>query len=523
MRTRDLIARLGLNYPTKTAIIEGNGGRKATWRDLDRRANAFALALQKLGVQKGDAVAILSHEHIEVYEHWFAILKLGAIRVAVNWRYAPREMMHILYDSGAKVCLIDADSVPSLQNHFSELQEKGILLMGYGKNHGLPLDYETLIQENQGELELPPLQDDDVLLLSYTSGTTGLPKGVMLTEKGIYTAILHTALSCGLMPDDIWYTPAANAWITIVLNSLFLANGMTMVIPNGDFEARSFLQDVEEAKVSVALLVPTMLRRVLEILQENPFDLSSLRMLMYGSAPTPPALVRQAKERLQCDLMHIYGLTEVTGGWVSFLTPKDHARAFSEKPALLPSCGRPGLHFEVSIRDPYGQILPCGEHGEIWLKTDTMMKGYLHLPKQTAEVLKDGWFRTNDIGRMDEEGYLYLTDRQKFLIISGAANVFPSAVEAVLAEHPLISEAAVVGIPHPEWGEAVVAAVKLMPSAKLASEELIAFCKERLGRWEVPKYIEFDQELPKGITGKLDKKKLQENLKNKVPWRTDFQ
>jgi len=162
------------------------------------------------------------------------------------------------------------------------------------------------------------LQDDDVLLLSYTSGTTGLPKGVMLTEKGIYTAIVHTTLSCGLMPDDIWYTPAANAWITIVINSLFLANGMTMVIPNGDFEARSFLQDVEEAKVSVALLVPTMLRRVLEEQDNHPCDISSLRLLMYGSAPTPPALVRQAKERLQCDLLHIYGLTEVTGGWVSF-------------------------------------------------------------------------------------------------------------------------------------------------------------------------------------------------------------
>jgi len=137
------------------------------------------------------------------------------------------------------------------------------------------------------------------------------------------------------------------------------------------------------------------------------------------------------------------------------------------------------------------------------------MKGYLHLPKQTKEVLKDGWFRTNDIGRLDEEGYLYLTDRQKFLIISGAANVFPSAVEAVLAEHPAISEVAVVGIPHPDWGEAVVAAVKLAPAATLSTEELIAFCKERLGRWEVPKHIEFVQDLPKGITGKLDKKGLQ--------------
>jgi len=318
MRTRDLIARLGLNYPTKTAIIEGKGGRNITWQELDYRSTCFALALKNLGIKKADSVAILSHEHIEVYEHWFAILKLGAVRVAVNWRYAPREMMHILYDSAAKICLIDADAVPSLQAHFPELREKGIQLIGYGKNHGLPLDYETLIQENQGNLEPPLLQDDDVLLLSYTSGTTGLPKGVMLTEKGIYTAILHTTLSCGLMPDDTWYTPAANAWITIVINSLFLANGMTMVIPNGDFEAKSFLQDIEGAKVSVALLVPTMLRRVLEEQANHPCDISSLRLLMYGSAPTPPALVRQAKERLQCDLLHIYGLTEVTGGWVSF-------------------------------------------------------------------------------------------------------------------------------------------------------------------------------------------------------------
>ena len=357
------------------------------------------------------------------------------------------------------------------------------MLIGLGTN-AFGREYEELIAGAGGGPSWPQLTGTDPLFYSYTSGTTGYPKGVILTQQGVVDAIMFSVSSFGFSPDDVWYNPSASAWVTIVMSNFNLANGMTTVIPDGAFQLERFLHDVARFRVTCVILVPTMVQWILRELRRNDYDLSSLRFIIYGSAPSSPSLIREMKQVLGVDLFHTYGLTEVTGGWVTFLTEKDHQTAFAHRPEWLNSVGRIGPHFECSIRDESGEAVGPNVQGEVWLRGTPVMKGYLNRPDETAEVLRDdGWLRTNDIARMDEEGFLYLLDRRKFMIISGAVNVFPAMVEAVLYEHPAVAEAAVVGAAHPEWGEAVVAFIRKVEShVDVTLDILTEFCCDKLSK-----------------------------------------
>jgi acyl-CoA synthetase (AMP-forming)/AMP-acid ligase II len=299
---------------------------------------------------------------------------------------------------------------------------------------------------------------------------------------------------------------------------------MTNVIPDGGFQISAYLRDIEKFRVTSTLIVPTMIQRALAEIQVNTYDLSSLRVLMYGSSPATPKLIREAREKLGVAMMQTYGQTETTGGWLTVLTEADHQLALTSEPELLRSAGRVGLHYECSVRDEQGHPVPTNTKGEIWLRGESVMKGYLNLPEATAEALPgDGWLRTNDIGRVDERGYVYLLDRQKFMIITGAVNVFPTTVEAVLSEHPGVADVAVVGVPHPEWGEAVVAVVVVRPNHKdLTSDALIRFCDGKLSRPETPKHVVFVDELLKTVNGKLRKNEIRAWLMQadakRIPW-----
>ncbi|MEL0083111.1 MAG: AMP-binding protein, partial [Gammaproteobacteria bacterium] len=229
--TRDLIARCAASYPNKIAYWDGD--RSATWPQMHQRSDRFATAMQTLGINKGDAVAILSHEHLEVYEHLFACAKIGALRTGINWRFAAREMVHVIEDADARLVLIEANCVELLADHIQQLTDQGVILVGYGGEHPLAHDYETLLAAADQPPQLPPLNGDDLYCYSYTSGTTGMPKGVMITQQGMHSAIINTVLAIGLRFEDVWFPPTASAWITFVLGSMSLANGMTVVLPNG--------------------------------------------------------------------------------------------------------------------------------------------------------------------------------------------------------------------------------------------------------------------------------------------------
>jgi len=525
MYLRQMVKRCASNYPTKIAYYCGD--RSATWKKMDEKSDSFAVALQKMGCKKGTTVSIMSLEAIEVYEHFFACMKIGAVRVGINTMYAWPEIHHILTDSKTEVLLVDARVKHIAEEHRAEIDKLGITLIGYNGDHNFPLDYETLLSESKGEPDLPALDPEDPLFYSYTSGTTGVPKGVILTQQGGADCVTHSLISFGFCNDDVWYMPAASAWVVVIMNCFNLGNGMTVVLPDGAFKINEFLRDVGRYRVSIVLLVPTMIQRAIAESQANTYDLSSLRLVLYGSAPATPKLIRDARAAFKVNMMQTYALTESTGGWVTYLSEEDHKRGLDSEPELLKSVGRVGIHFECSIRDFDGLPVPVNTKGEIWLRGTTLMKGYLNLPKETAEALQGGWLRTNDIGRMDERGYLYLLDRQKFMIITGAVNVFPTTVEAVLVEHPAILEVAVVGVPHPEWGEAVVAIANIRPGHKnVTVEDITSFCIGKLSKQEIPKHVVFVDELIKTANAKVKKAELKKWLaseKGLVPWSTEIE
>lgn len=522
MLPRDFISRCARSFPEKVAYIDG--GRMRTWREMHERSDRLAAALQSLGVGKGDVVAMLGHDRIEVFEHFFACMKIGALRTGVNWRYSEREMLHILDDCDAKVLIVHDECVPLLEKHLPALREKGLRIIGYGEGHGQPLDYETLLRESGGVPEMPPLAEDDLIAISYTSGTTGLPKGAQLTQRGVREALVHTTLAIGLRHGDVWASVFPASGITLLIGCFNLVNGMTVVLPDGFFRPKRFLELVEENGVTSTILVPTMLKAVTEEQRSGSFDISSLRLMAYGSMPATPALIRRAYETFGCGFQHWYGASEGTGGWYAFLLEDEHRLALEEEPELLTSCGRPLLHIEMTIRGPDDEELPPGEVGEVWVAGDIVMAGYLNRPGENEEVFSGRWLRTGDLGKFDERGYLYLVDRKKFMIISGGYNVYPVTVENALAEHPAVQEVTVVGVPHPDWGEAVVAAAVLAPDETATPEELVDFCRERVGRFEVPKHVEVVDELPKGVTAKVQKHEVKawfEKDPDRLPWKVE--
>ena len=518
---RDLVRRTGMNNPHRTAYICGD--RKATWGQMHSRSDLIAAALLSKGCEVGDAVAIIAPECIEVYEHFFACMKVGAIRVGINRRFTHAEIMHVVKDSSAKYFFVHASCADLLDGVVEELKKLEIEFIGFGGVHDYDEDMEALMNDVVAVPDMPPLLSADPLFYSYTSGTTGVPKGAVLTNGAVTITILHALTEFGFVRDDRFFLPTGNAWVAVIVGFLGLGNGMTHVIADGDYNRATFFDVVKEQAVTAFILAPTMLKWALDDNKVTPFDLSSVRLIVYGSSPASPHLIRSVYEAFGKDMINVYALTETTWGGVSFLSPEDHRRGLGEHPELLSSVGRVASHFEISIRDEDGRPVGAGEPGEIWLRGPTVMARYLNLPDQTEEVLSGGWLRTNDIGRIDNEGYLYLLDRRKFMIISGGVNVYPASVEAIIGKHPGVAGICVVGLPHPDWGEAVVAVVRRGKShPELSGADLIEFCRDKLNRPSTPKHIVFTEEdFPLTTNFKVRKNDVRNMLLSRpqdIPW-----
>tara|TARA_R110000787_G_scaffold62077_2_gene140520 strand:+ start:4792 stop:6360 length:1569 start_codon:yes stop_codon:yes gene_type:complete len=509
---RDQIARCGHHYPRRTAYVAGGVSR--SWGEMDARADQVAAALQALGTRKGDAVGMLAGEFIEVYEHFFGCLKIGAIRVGINRRLAVHELVHVIRDAGLTSLVIHVDCMPLLEKLRDAGGTEGLQLIGFGGKHDLPLDLETMIDQAEDQPDFPDIEPEHPAFYSYTSGTTGLPKGVVLTHQGLAVSITHAVTQFGFTREDSFYHATSNAWVAIVLGMLGLANGMSTILPEGGlFELPKLLPDLAKHRATIALLAPTMLGWAIEEHRKGEQDLSALRLIAFGSSPSTPELIRNAHDVFGCELLNCYAMTETTWGGVSFLMPGDIRRGVADRPELLNSVGQISPLFDIAIRDEQGNDLPQGEAGEVWLRSEANMLCYLNLPEETADALIGGWMRTNDVGRLDDEGYLYLLDRRKFMIISGGINVYPVVVETALDEHGAIAESCVVGIAHPVWGEAVVAVVRLHEGQTADVASLREFCRERLNQVQVPKHIHFVTDaLPRTVTGKMQKAQVRQSL-----------
>jgi acyl-CoA synthetase (AMP-forming)/AMP-acid ligase II len=516
MFLRDFIGRCAAVHADGVAYIDLNGRR--TWREMHERSDRLAAALQGFGLGKGAVSAILSHNRIELAEHWFACLKGGIVRAGVNWRYSVREMLHTIRDSDARAIFVEAACAESLRPHFEELAAEGRILIGFGGEHGLELDYDRLMASEHGAPRLPDLAPDELAMIGYTSGTTGNPKGVLLSQNNIFIAAVFNTLANGYTRQDVRAYVTNPAGINIYSMCMNMVTGMTTVL--ADYQTRRFLDLIEEHKVTTVTVVPTMLRRIIDEVRAGNADVSSLRQICYGTMPATPTLIREAYSTLGCTFMNRYGVSESSGS-VACLDDAGHQLALASEPELLLSVGKAMPHGEVAVRDDDGNPVGPGELGTVWMRGDTIMQGYLNLPDVTAEALPgNGWLRTGDFGRMDERGYIFLGDRRNHMIVSGGFNIYPIVVENALAEHAAVREAVVVGVPHPDWGEAIVAAVSLFPEQHTTSEDLIEHCKARVAKFEVPKHVEIVATLPRGNTDKLNKREVQRILQDsgKLPW-----
>lgn len=501
MPVRDYLLGNERSWPDKVAYISGSSSR--TWGDVAERARRLAAVLRSLGVAEGDVVGTMARDGHEVVEMWYAACMLGAIRTGINPRYSAAGIEHVLRDSEIKVLVVEGGMCEALLDN-ANVPDSLEAVIGFGQ-HDRQLDYQQLLKESD---ELPvdqwaEVRADDVAMISYTSGSTSGPKGVVATHGAIASCQINTWFQTGMAADEIFLHTLPASGTNILMATWNVYNGSSVVLVD-KFETASAITAIQQAHVTTAVFVPTMLQDVLDHLGSSGESLPTLRRVIYGSAPSSPALIRRAASVLGCELQQWYGSTEATAGWTTVLTHADHVRGLAGEPHLLASIGRPTLHTELRIVDDQGNELPRGEVGTLAARSATTMLRYHHLPEQTAQVLKrDGWLEVGDVGYQDDEGFVYVLSRKDFMIISGAYNVFPTIVENCLTEHPSIAEAVVFGLPDERWGEVVCAAI--VASDPIGLEDLKEFCKETLSAYEIPKRLFVVDRFPWGSTGKVSR------------------
>ena len=463
-------------------------------------------------MRRGDRVGLYARNSHQWVEASFAINKIGAVVVTVNNRLSPPEVAYILQDSGATALITARPELPMA--HLAVAQAPACtLVVGIECEDVSVIDYETLVA--RGDAAEPvleePLRHDDPSMLLYTSGTTGFPKGATYTHGSTLVGMFVHVHAIGsrsthrvMLPSPL-YSAAGTAGIYCALYV-----GSTSVIVN--FDAEKVLGVLERERITFTNLVPTTIQRLLAREDFGNFDLSALDTILYGGSPIPVPVLQEAKRRLpNVRFRQTFASTE-TGTAGTVLEPADHELALTD-PAFahrLLSCGKPQVAVEVAVFDADFQPVPPGTVGEIGVRTEANIAGFWNNPEATAENIRDGWVFTGDMARFDEDGYVYLVDRKKDLIVTGAFNVYPSEVERVVQEHPAVFEVAVIGVPSAEWGEAVKAVVVVKPGATLAGDELIRWCDGRIAGYKKPKSVDFVAALPRNATGKVLHRQLRE-------------
>jgi long-chain acyl-CoA synthetase len=481
-------------------------GRTLTFAELDRRSSQVAQALRAAGVGAGDRVAFVDKNGIEWYEVTFGLAKLGAVNVSVNWRLAPPEMATIIGDAGAEVAIVGPDFVGHVEQVEADLPDvRTIVAVG---GHDRWLDYDGWTSAQPADDPGVRSAGGDVAFQLYTSGTTGLPKGVMLTNDNFFKGVLGITEQWRFTDDSVnlammpLFHIAGAGWSMVGLDK-----GCATVVLR-DIDPAAVLAVIPEHRVTNAFMVPAVIQFVLATPGVESTDFSSLRALAYGASPISDDVLVRGIETFGCEFIQLYGLTETTGA-ITQLDGADHDPV--NKPELLRSCGKPYPWVEMRIVDPAGDDVPVGEVGELWTRSHQNTIGYWNNPAATAEaVTPDGWFRTGDAGYRDAAGYLYLHDRVKDMIVTGGENVYPAEVENVLMRHPGVADVAVIGVPDDRWGETVKAIVVPASGEEVSESDLVTFARGQLAGYKLPKSVDFAEVLPRNPSGKLLKRELRE-------------
>ena len=516
----DVSERNARRYPGKEGVVCIDTNRRFTYDEFDQRVNRLTNALLNMGVDKGDRVAMLNMNCAEYLEFYCACAKGGFVATPILFRLAPPEVAYILENAEPSVLFAGAtfvDLVEKSKTHLPAQRKEKLQYVCIGGNSEGMQNYDELIQSS---LPDPPpnieINEDDTFMLAYTTGTTGKPKGALLTHKHVITDCINHAIERRMPRSNISLNPApvSHVGVTSPTFTALYTGGKSIMMT---YSPQKVVEIIEKEHVTHVELFPGLMYPVLELPDIDKRDFSSLQSVLYGASPIAPDRLKRAIEVFKCGFFQLYGMTEAGPATVALL-PEDHVVEGPEtKTRHLAAAGRETLNVEAKVVDENGQEIPKDYHtvGEIILRGDIVMKGYWNNPEATAEALKDGWYYTGDLAKVDEENYIYVVDRKKDLIITGGENVASVEVEAVLYTHPAILEVAVIGVPDPRWGEAVKAVVVLRESKKESEEELIKYCRGRIANYKIPKSIAFVKELPKTSAGKVLKKDLREQFKSK--------
>ncbi len=509
MSMGDIIRRSAHKFPKKTAFIFGD--QRLTYQELNRRVNRLANGLLDMGLKKGDLVAVILHNCPEFFEIYFASAKIGGIFVPINNLLKETELRQILDYITPRFLFLDPDYERVINSMESKLTFIEFLIGLEGTSLSSLSQYKALI--DQGEPEEPDVSvsEGDIMSIFLTSGTTGLPKGAMRTHRHNFINAMTGVIDLKVQYDDraLLLFPFYHVTFEDNLRHILMAN--TIVIRReGSFDPQEVLEILSREKITICQFVPTMISSMLEGGNIDEYDLRHFRLLPYAASPIPEDLLKKAIKRLKCQFVQMYGQTE-SGPLITVLTPEDHVSEGSEAQITrLASAGRPVVDCEVRIVDKDGNDVAVGEVGEIIIQSEAMTIGYWNLPEETAKTIKDGWLYTGDMGKFDDQGYVFIVDRRHDMIISGGKNIYPREIEEVLNSHEAILESAVIGVPDAHWVESVKAIVALKEGMEVNGKEIIAFCKEHLASYKKPKSVEFWKELPKSLQGKILKKAIRE-------------
>ena len=492
----------------RPAVLDGDG--TFTWGDFSDRVARVGGVLRSLGLRRGERFAVVMRNSFRQAELLWAGYWSGIVPVPVNWRLSAAEIATILEDAECRLIAAEEEFLPVLES--PALSAWGDRVLKVEASGGRKSEYEGLLAATAPVPVEPVLEHDDAILL-YTGGTTGRSKGVRLSHRNILSNAWQIGLASGIRSTDV-YSHVAPMFHSADLHGTlgFLMGCSHVYLPQ--FTPAAAAACIERYRVTVAHWVPTMIKMFSESADVARHDLSSLRMLFYGSSPMPVEWVRAVCDLFPgIELYHCYGLTETS----PLLTILDSAsfRACLESgdTSLLKSAGRPLPGVELRIIDDDGRPLPPGMAGEIVVRGPNVSTGYLKRDRENAEFFREGWFHTGDVGRLDENGYLFLVDRKKDMIITGGENVYSSEVEAVLYRHPGVSEAAVIGVPDDRYGEALFAVIVPRAGVTLTAEEIIDHCRAHIGGYKIPRRIAFVDTLPRTAVGKVQKAVLRERYR----------
>ena len=513
MNTTDFLSIATSICPDRVAIIFE--GKRYTFSQLTDRVNRLANAFLNLGVQKGDRVALLQVNCSQCLETYFAVAKVGAIYVPLNFRARGEELTYMLNSSESGTLLVGERYIDLVNSVRPKLTSVKHFISIESKHNGM-LYYENLISSSPAEEVVTEINDDDTTILMYTAGTTSFPKGVMLSHNSFSIYVLENVTPADpvLEERNILTVPLYHvAGIQAMMAAIY--GGRTLVMER-QFEAKEWMELVTKEKANRAMMVPTMLKQLMDNPDFGKYDLSSLKVITYGAAPMPLEVIKKALDVFPgVSFINAFGQTE-SASTITMLSPEDHIIEGTEeererKLKRLSSIGKPMSDIEMKVVDEEGRELPQGEVGEIVARGPRVMTGYWRDEEKTKKAIdKDGWLHTSDMGYVDEDGYFYLAGRTTDMIKRGGEFISPEEVEAVLHSHPKIEDVAIIGVPDVEWGEQPRAIIVLKQGETATTEEIMEYCREKIASFKRPRSVVFVDELPRNPMGKVLKRLLRE-------------